>query len=88
MINTITVVSLTIYLIRFFLSSCLDQTPSRYLLINRTCFTASLENSISYIAFALYTVKKIIQRLVFSHSEGISVSDIFNTSLDGRKFFL
>lgn len=57
-------------------------------LINRTCFTASLENSISYIAFALYTVKKIIQRLVFSHSEGISVSDIFNTSLDGRKFFL
>lgn len=77
MMNTITVVSLTIYLIRFFLSSCLDQTPSRYLncsgcpvpvygcsrsssssfsnflksceedfLINRTCFTASLENSI------------------------------------------
>lgn len=97
MINTITVVSLTIYLIRFFLSSCLDQTPSRYLncsgcpvpvygcsrsssssfssflkscgedfLINRTCFTASLENSISYIAFALYTVKKIIQRLVLA----------------------
>lgn len=31
MINTITVVSLTIYLIRFFLSSCLDHTPSRYL---------------------------------------------------------
>ena len=103
MMNTITVVSLTIYMIRIFLSSCLDQTPSRYLnssvcpvpvygwslsslrsfssflkscgedfLINRTCFTASLENSISYIAFVLYTVKKIVQRLVFSHSEGIS----------------
>lgn len=119
MMNTITVVSLTIYLIRFFLSSCLDQTPSRYLncsgcpvpvygcsrsssssfssflkscgedfLINRTCFTASLENSISYIAFALYTVKKIVQRLILGHSEGISVPDIFNTPLDGRKFFL
>lgn len=119
MMNTITVVSLTIYLIRFFLSSCLDQTPSRYLscsgcpvpvygcsrsssssfssflkscgedfLINRTCFTASLENSISYIAFVLYTVKKIVQRLVFSHSEGISVPDIINTSLDSRKLFL
>lgn len=57
-------------------------------LINRTCFTASLENSISYIAFALYTVKKIVQRLILGHSEGISVSDIFNTSLDSRKFFL
>ena len=119
MMNTITVVSLTIYLIRFFLSNCLDHTPSRYLncsgcpvpvygcsrsssssfssflkscgedfLINRTCFTASLENSISYIAFDLYTVKKIVQRLVFSYSEGISVPDIINTSLDSRKFFL
>lgn len=66
----------------------LPEKLRRGFLINRTCFTASLENSISYIAFALYTVKKIIQRLVFSHSEGISVSDIFNTSLDGRKFFL
>ena len=60
----------------------------RDFLINRTCFTASLENSISYIAFTLYTVKKIIQRLILGHSEGISVPDIFNTSLDGRKFFL
>ena len=50
--------------------------------------SASLENSISYIAFALYTVKKIVQRLILGHSEGISVSDIFNTSLDSRKFFL
>ena len=118
MMNTITVVSLTIYLIRFLLSSCLDQTPSRYLncsgcpvpvygcsrsssssfssflkscgedfLITRTCFTASLENSISYIVH-LYTVKKIVQRLILGHFEGISVPDIFNTPLDGRKFFL
>lgn len=118
MINTITVVSLTIYLIRFFLSSCLDHTPSRYLncsgcpvpvygcsrsssssfssflkscgddfLINKTCCIASLENSISYIAFTLYTVKKIVKRLVFSHSEGISVPDIINTPLNGRQLF-
>ena len=66
-----------------FLKSCGED-----FLINRTCFTASLENSISYIAFALYTVKKIVQRLILGHSEGISVSDIFNTSLDSRKFFL
>lgn len=65
----------------------LPEKLRRGFLINRTCFTASLENSISYIAFTLYTVKKIVQRLVFSHSEGISVPDIINTPLDGLQLF-